>query len=124
VLKVLFAYTPAEVSRLLGVTEEVVRKRITRARSDLMGADVILNPPGPEEAVGRLHVVNQVLRELFEIAAQYQNQRLDCRTIGSDASRMAELLLSHPRYATEETRSMWAAWQAYPHDLHVAAKLP
>jgi RNA polymerase sigma-70 factor (ECF subfamily) len=64
-LKALCGFGNAEIARDFLVGEEAVKKRLQRARRNLIDRDIALDPPPAWELARRLDGVHQVLYLLF-----------------------------------------------------------
>src|SRR5216683_1906782 len=64
-LKTLCGFGISEIARALLVPQETVKKRLQRAKQELIDRQVSLDPPDVRQLVGRLDVVHQVLYLIF-----------------------------------------------------------
>ncbi|WP_254512777.1 sigma-70 family RNA polymerase sigma factor [Anatilimnocola floriformis] len=108
ILKILFAYSPAEVAEAIGASEAAVKKRLQRAKTELIDFQVTLDAPGPDEAVQRLTAVHGVLRALVQEANRGHLPVHVALAMRGEVLRLGRLLASDRRYATAETYSLLA----------------
>lgn len=108
-LKSLGGFSNAEIARGLLVAEEAVKKRIQRARLQLVERGVELSVPRADELAGRLDSVHQCLYLLFNegYAATTGDEaiRLD---LCEEAVRLCQLLIGHPECRTKSTLALLA----------------
>jgi len=108
-LKSLGGFSNAEIARGLLVAEEAVKKRIQRARQQLVEQAVELAVPRADELAGRLESVHQCLYLLFNegYSATVGDAaiRLD---LCQEAVRLCQLLTKHPECRTPSTLALLA----------------
>lgn len=108
-LKVLCGFGISEIARAFLVTEETVKKRLQRARRDLVERELALDPPAAEELAGRLDVVHQVLYLIFnEGYSASQGQQPIRADLCEEAARLCHHLCLHPRCSTPATFALMA----------------
>jgi RNA polymerase sigma-70 factor (ECF subfamily) len=108
-LKALCGFGNAEIARALLVAEETVKKRLQRARSDLIDRQIELEPPAAGELAGRLDSVHQVLYLLFNEGYSSSEGETAIRAdLCEEAARLCHLLCSHPRFSTPATHALMA----------------
>ncbi|WP_250846696.1 RNA polymerase sigma factor [Aquisphaera insulae] len=108
-LKSLGGFSNAEIARGLLVAEEAIKKRIQRARQQLVDRGVALAVPASGELLGRLDSVHRCLYLLFNegYSATCGDSvlRLD---LCEEAARLCHLLGEHPHCRTPETLALLA----------------
>jgi RNA polymerase sigma-70 factor (ECF subfamily) len=108
-LKALCGFGNAEIARALLVAEETVKKRLQRARRDLIDHQIALEPPPAGELAGRLDGVHQVLYLLFNEGYSSSDGESAIRAdLCEEAARLCHLLCSHPRFRTPATHALLA----------------
>jgi RNA polymerase sigma-70 factor (ECF subfamily) len=108
-LKALCGFGNAEIARALLVGEETVKKRLQRARRDLIDHQVALDPPAAGEVARRLDGVHQVLYLLFNEGYSSSEGETAIRAdLCEEAARLCHLLASHPRFHTPATHALLA----------------
>lgn len=108
-LKTLCGFGVLEIGRALLVSEETVKKRIQRARRDLIDHEVSLDPPQDGDLAHRLDAVHQVLYLLFNEG--YSSSKGDTAIradLCEDAVWLCHLLCSQPRFSTPATHALMA----------------
>jgi RNA polymerase sigma-70 factor (ECF subfamily) len=108
-LKALCGFGNAEIARALLVSEETVKKRLQRARHDLIDQQIALEPPAAGELAGRLDSVHQVLYLLFnEGYSSSEGEKAIRADLCEEAARLCYLLSCHPRFRTPATHALMA----------------
>ena len=108
-LKALCGFGHAEIARALLVGEETVKKRLQRAKRDLIDHHIALDPPAAGELAQRLDSVHQVLYLLFNEGYSSSEGATAMRTdLCEEAARLCHLLCSHPRFCTPATHALMA----------------
>ncbi|HLN27468.1 MAG TPA: sigma-70 family RNA polymerase sigma factor [Gemmataceae bacterium] len=108
-LKALCGFGNSEIARALLLAEETVKKRLQRARRDLVDHHVSLDPPEAGELVQRLDVVHQVLYLIFNEGYSSSKGETAIRAdLCEEAARLCYLLCSHERCSTPPTRALMA----------------
>jgi RNA polymerase sigma-70 factor (ECF subfamily) len=108
-LKALCGFGNAEIGHALLVPEDTVKKRLQRAKQDLLDNQVALEPPDASELVGRLDVVHQVLYLLFNEGYSASKGETAIRAdLCEEAARLCHMLCAHPRCSTPPTRALMA----------------
>jgi RNA polymerase sigma factor (sigma-70 family) len=108
-LKALCGFGTLEIARALLVTEESVKKRLQRARRDLVDREVSLDPPQDDELAQRLDAVHQVLYLLFNEGYSASKGEAAIRTdLCEDAAWLCHLLCSSNRFNTPATQALMA----------------
>jgi RNA polymerase sigma-70 factor (ECF subfamily) len=108
-LKALCGFGHAEIARALLVGEDAVKKRLQRAKRDLIEHQVALEPPPAGELAGRLDGVHQVLYLLFNEGYSASEGDTAIRAdLCEEAARLCHLLCSHPRFSTPATHALMA----------------
>ena len=91
------------------MNEETIKKRLQRARSDLIDHDVSLDPPADNELEPRLAAVHQVLYLLFNEGYSASRGEAAIRAdLCEDAAWLCHLLCSHARFSTPATYALMA----------------
>jgi RNA polymerase sigma-70 factor (ECF subfamily) len=108
-LKALCGFGASEIARALLVGEETVKKRLQRARCELIDHQIALEPPPAGELGGRLDGVHQVLYLLFNEGYSASDGETAVRAdLCEEAARLCHLLCSHPRFGTPATHALLA----------------
>ncbi len=108
-LKHLCGFTSAEIARGLLVTEEAVKKRLQRARVQLVQRRVELTVPPEEELPRRLDAVHQCLYLLFNEGYSATHGDTPLREdLCEEAARLCHLLCGHPSCATPASFALLA----------------
>lgn len=108
-LKTLCGFGHAEIARALLVAEETVKKRLQRAKRDLVDHQVSLDPPDGGELVQRLDVVHQVLYLLFnEGYSSSQGDAAIREELCEEAARLCYMLCSQRSFSTPATHALMA----------------
>jgi RNA polymerase sigma-70 factor (ECF subfamily) len=108
-LKALCGFGNAEIARALLVAEETVKKRLQRARRDLIDHQVALEPPPAGELAGRLDSVHQVLYLLFNEGYSASDGESAIRAdLCEEAARLCHLLCSDARFGSPATKALLA----------------
>jgi RNA polymerase sigma-70 factor (ECF subfamily) len=108
-LKTLCGFTTAEVARGLLIAEESAKKRITRAKQQLVEEAVTLEVPPAERLVERLETVHAVLYLVFnEGYAATESDQAIRRDLCAEAARLCHLLTLHPHCSTPATSALLA----------------
>jgi RNA polymerase sigma-70 factor (ECF subfamily) len=108
-LKALCGFGNSEIARALLVGEETVKKRLQRARRDLIDHQIALDPPAAGELARRLDGVHQVLYLLFNEGYSSSEGETAIRAdLCEEAARLCHLLCSHPRFRTPATHALMA----------------
>ena len=108
-LKVLCGFGISEIARALLIAEETVKKRIQRAKRDLVANQVALDPPDAGELVPRLDVVHQVLYLIFnEGYSSSAGESAIREDLCEEAARLCHLLCSHPDCSRPPTLALMA----------------
>ena len=108
-LKTLCGFGNAEIARALLVSEETIKKRLQRARAELVEQSVSLESPPADEIAQRLDVVHQVLYLLFNEGYSASKGDSAIRTdLCEEAARLCYLLCSHEHLATPATNALMA----------------
>jgi RNA polymerase sigma factor (sigma-70 family) len=97
-LKALGGFSFAEISRALLLPEETVKKRVQRAKQQLISQGVELAAPQAAELPLRLDAVHQCLYLMFnEGYAASQGDSLIRQDVCEEAARLCHLIVSHER---------------------------
>jgi RNA polymerase sigma-70 factor (ECF subfamily) len=108
-LKALCGFSNAEIARALLVGEEAVKKRLQRARQQLIDQQVVLDPPPADAWEQRLDSVHQVLYLLFNEGYSASQGDSAIRTdLCEEAARLCYLLCSHRACSRPETFALMA----------------
>jgi RNA polymerase sigma-70 factor (ECF subfamily) len=108
-LKALCGFGNAEIARALLIGEETVKKRLQRAKRDLIEHRVTLDPPAADELDARLESVHQVLYLLFNEGYSSSEGETAIRgELCEEAARLCHLLCSHNRFSTPTTNALLA----------------
>jgi RNA polymerase sigma-70 factor (ECF subfamily) len=108
-LKALCGFGNSEIARALLVADETVKKRLQRARRDLIENEIALEPPAAGELVERLDSVHQVLYLLFNEGYSSAGSEAAIRgDLCEEAARLCHLLCSHHRFSTPATHALMA----------------
>ncbi|MFO0889979.1 MAG: sigma-70 family RNA polymerase sigma factor [Isosphaeraceae bacterium] len=108
-LKSLGGFSNAEIARGLLVTEESVKKRIQRARQQLVEQGVELSVPRSEDLARRLDSVHQCLYLLFNEGYAATTGDVAIRLdLCEEAVRLCHLLTGHPDCRTPSTLALLA----------------
>jgi len=108
-LKTLCGFGNAEIARALLVGEEAVKKRLVRARRDLIDHQIPLEPPSAGEIARRLDSVHQVLYLLFNEGYSSSEGDAAIRAdLCEEAARLCHLLLSNPHASAPATSALMA----------------
>jgi RNA polymerase sigma-70 factor (ECF subfamily) len=108
-LKTLCGFGNSEIARALLVSEETVKKRLQRAKNDLIDHQVALEPPPASELARRLDGVHQVLYLLFNEGYNSTEGETAIRAdLCEEAARLCHLLCSQPRCRTPATHALMA----------------
>src|SRR5262249_25591594 len=98
-----------EIARALLASEVTIKKRLQRARRDLVDHDIALDPPAAGELAKRLDSVHQVLYLLFNEGYSSSEGGTAIRAdLCEEAARLCHLLCSHSRFCTPATRALMA----------------
>lgn len=108
-LKTLCGFTVAEIASALLAGEETIKKRLQRAKQQLIEAGIDLSVPPPEELVQRREAVHQCLYVLFNegYAASHGDLAIR-RDLCDEAIRLALLLCGQPELAAPPTFALAA----------------
>ncbi len=108
-LKALCGFGDSEIARALLVNQETVKKRLQRAKQELIDRQLSLDAPAADELVERLDVVHQVLylifNEGYSSSRGEQAIRID---LCAEAARLCHLLCMHSRCRTPSTCALMA----------------
>ena len=108
-LKTLCGFGDSEIARALLANQETIKKRLQRAKQELIDRQVSLDPPTAEELAERLDVVHQVLylifNEGYSSSRGEQAIRID---LCEEAARLCYLLCGHERCRTPSTFALMA----------------
>jgi RNA polymerase sigma-70 factor (ECF subfamily) len=108
-LKTLCGFGNSEIGRALLVGEDAVKKRLQRAKRDLVEHDISLEPLAADELVGRLDGVHQVLYLLFNEGYSSSDGEAAIRDdLCEEAARLCHLLCSHQRFNVPATSALMA----------------
>jgi RNA polymerase sigma-70 factor (ECF subfamily) len=108
-LKTLCGFGNSEIARALLVADVTVKKRLQRAKRDLVEHEIALEPPAAGELVGRLDGVHQVLYLLFNEGYSSAGGESAIRAdLCEEAARLCHLLCSHPRFSAPATQALMA----------------
>lgn len=108
-LKTLCGFGHSEIARALLINQETVRKRLQRAKYELVERQVSLDPPAADELAERLDVVHQVLYLIFNEGYSSSHGELAIRTdLCEEAARLCHLLCTHCRCSTPSTFALMA----------------
>ena len=108
-LKALCGFGHSEIARALLVSEEAIKKRLQRAKRDLIDYQIALDPPPADELAGRLDGVHQVLYLLFNEGYSSSEGETAIRAdLCEEAARLCHLLCCHPRFRTPATHALMA----------------
>jgi RNA polymerase sigma-70 factor (ECF subfamily) len=108
-LKILCGFGIAEIARALLVTEETIKKRVQRARRDLIRFGVSLAPPSTAELGARLDAVHEVLYLLFNEGYSASTGDAPIRAeLCEDAVWLCHLLCSDERFASPSSIALMA----------------
>ncbi len=108
-LKTLCGFGNSEIARALLLTEETVKKRLQRAKRDLIDQHVALDPPPAEELAGRIDVVHQVLYLIFnEGYSSSQGEQAIRTDLCEEAARLCHLLCTQRRCSIPATFALMA----------------
>jgi RNA polymerase sigma-70 factor (ECF subfamily) len=108
-LKALCGFGNSEIARALLVAEETVKKRLQRARRDLIDHQIALEPPAAGELAQRLDGVHQVLYLLFNEGYSSSDGEAAIRAdLCEEAARLCYLLCSDLRFRTPATHALMA----------------
>ncbi len=108
-LKTLCGFGNSEIARALLLTEETVKKRLQRAKDELVAQQVSLEPPAAHELAGRLDAVHQVLYLLFNEGYSASRGESAIRTdLCEEAARLCYLLCGQRQCSTPTTFALMA----------------
>jgi RNA polymerase sigma-70 factor (ECF subfamily) len=108
-LKTLCGFGNSEVARALLLTEETVKKRLQRAKRELIEHQVTLDPPDATQLTQRLDVVHHVLYLLFNEGYSATQGAEAIRTdLCEESARLCHLLCSHRHCSTPATFALMA----------------
>jgi RNA polymerase sigma-70 factor (ECF subfamily) len=108
-LKALCGFSNAEIARALLVGEETIKKRLQRAKRDLIDQHITLDLPPVGELGERLDSVHKVLYLLFNEGYSSSEGEAAIRAdVCEEAARLCWLLCSHPRFRTPATHALMA----------------
>jgi RNA polymerase sigma-70 factor (ECF subfamily) len=108
-LKALCGFGNSEIARALLVGEETIKKRLQRARADLVDQQIALDTPSAGELAERLDAVHQVLYLLFNEGYSSSDGDAAIRAdLCEEAARLCHLLCSQPRFARPATFALLA----------------
>jgi RNA polymerase sigma factor (sigma-70 family) len=108
-LKALCGFGNAEIGHALLVSEETIKKRLQRAKAELIEQQIALEPPPDSELGGRLEGVHQVLYLLFNEGYSSSDGESAIRTdLCEEAARLCYLLCSQQRFSTPATHALMA----------------
>jgi RNA polymerase sigma-70 factor (ECF subfamily) len=108
-LKSLGGFSNREIARGLLLTEETVKKRIQRARQQLVDQDVELAVPGAEDLASRLDPVHRCLYLLFnEGYAATTGDAAIREDLCEEAARLCHLLCGHSHCRSPATFALLA----------------
>jgi RNA polymerase sigma-70 factor (ECF subfamily) len=108
-LKTLCGFSTAEVARGLLISEENAKKRITRAKQQLVEEGVCLEVPPADRLMERLETVHAVLYLLFnEGYAATESDQAIRRDFCAEAARLCHLLTWHAHCSTPATLALMA----------------
>jgi RNA polymerase sigma-70 factor (ECF subfamily) len=108
-LKTLCGFGDSEIARALLVNQETIKKRLQRAKQELIDRQVSLEPPEAEELAGRLDVVHQVLYLIFNEGYSSSRGEQAIRTdLCEEAARLCHLLCTHERCQTPASFALMA----------------
>jgi RNA polymerase sigma-70 factor (ECF subfamily) len=108
-LKALCGFGNSEIARALLIAEEAVKKRLQRAKHDLIDHRVSLDPPAAGELIPRLDVVHQVLYLIFNEGYSSSRGELAIRAdLCEESARLCHLLCSHRHCSTPTTFALMA----------------
>lgn len=108
-LKTLCGFSTLEVARGLLVNEESAKKRITRARQQLVAENVTLEVPPAGSLPERLQTVHSVLYLMFnEGYSATSGDEAIRRDVCSEAARLCHLLTLHSHCSTPATFALLA----------------
>jgi RNA polymerase sigma-70 factor (ECF subfamily) len=108
-LKALCGFGNAEIARALLIGEEAVKKRLLRARRELVERGILLEPPAASETAGRLDSVHQVLYLLFNEGYSASDGETAIRAdLCEEAARLCHLLCAHPRFSSPPSSALMA----------------
>lgn len=108
-LKALCGFGNSEIARALLVGEETVKKRLQRARRELIAHQIALDSPAANELTQRLDSVHQVLYLLFNEGYSSSEGEAAIRAdLCEEAARLCHLLCSQRRFSTPPTHALMA----------------
>ncbi|MFO0901003.1 MAG: DUF6596 domain-containing protein [Pirellulales bacterium] len=108
-LKTLCGFNNAEIGRGLLVPEETAKKRVQRARRQLIDQQVALDVPAADALAARLDAVHQCLYLLFnEGYAATSGEVAIRRDLCEEAARLCHLLTAHERCRSPATHALLA----------------
>jgi RNA polymerase sigma factor (sigma-70 family) len=108
-LKALCGFGVSEIARALLLGEDAVKKRLQRAKSDLMDQGIALDPPPVEQLSQRLDSVHRVLYLLFNEGYSASDGDSAIRAdLCEEAARLCQLLCLHRQCATPATHALMA----------------
>ena len=108
-LKSLGGFCHAEIARGLLVSEETIKKRIQRARQQLVDERIELTVPDREDLARRLDAVHQCLYLMFnEGYAPSRGEEVVRLEVCEEAARLCHLLTNHPDCRTPATFALLA----------------
>ncbi len=108
-LKSLCGFSNAEIARGLLVSEETVKKRIQRARQQLVEQSVNLSVPAADELAGRVDSVHQCLYLMFnEGYAASSGDAVIRLDLCEEAARLCHLLCGHAHSRSPATFALLA----------------
>src|SRR5262245_39567551 len=108
-LKTLCGFGNSEIGRALLVNEETVKKRLQRAKRELVDQKVALDPPSAEELVSRIDAVHQVLYLIFnEGYSSTQGEAAIRSDLCLEGARLCHLLCAHRSCSTPATHALMA----------------
>ena len=108
-LKTLCGFNNAEIGRGLLVPEETAKKRVQRARRQLIDQQVALDVPAADALAARLDAVHQCLYLLFNEGYKASSgDRLIREELCHEAIRLTRLLAAHPATALPATKALLA----------------
>jgi RNA polymerase sigma-70 factor (ECF subfamily) len=108
-LKTLGGFGISEIARALLLPEETIKKRLQRARRELVDNNVTLDAPSAIELPRRLDVVHQVVYLMFNEGYSSTQGESAIRTeLCEEAARLCYLLCSQPHCSTSTTFALMA----------------
>ncbi len=108
-LKILCAFSPAEIAKAFLTTEAAIAKRLTRAKQKIRDEHIPFEIPAGEELSRRLDAVLQTLYLLFNEGYKASSgDRLIREELCQEAIRLGSLLAEHPAGNQPRTHALVA----------------